>query len=694
MSPTAPAGSRRPIVGCSCSSSAARRGSRRSTCPASTRSRSRCRARPSCRARRRRRSSRTRSTRCAASAPSVRRSSRSSTHTRPGSTAATGRGAFRPTPFTANDVIACGRPHRRPVRHERRAGGAELDAPGRAGRRGSARRTPAGCSRTSASRTTRSRPRACRAPSRSRRRRRPRRGAWSSTTAASRAHRSLAPAFASNALLVGAKKSATGHPLFVAGPQVGYFFPELFAEMELTGAGFDVRGAVFPGVPLVLIGRGPDFAWSATSSQADNLDLFVETLCGDDHHYLYRGQCEPMRRFVVGTLREQGQPDQQVSYDETTHGPVIGYATVGGKRVADLAPALDARARAPLGEGVLRPEHRAGGLREGLPLDDERRRVQLQLVLRRRPRHRHVLERPPPAARAPARIPRCRRWAPATSTGAASFRSPAMRRRSTRRRGRSSTGTTGRRRTSARPTRTSRTARSSASISCARRSRRASKHTLATLTGAMNKAATQDLRVVRVWPIVKRRPPDRPGAERACRGGREPPRQLAPERIEPARPRPRRKRGRPRRGGDGRGVAADRRRRHGARARAARRPARAGCTGGATTPGRAARPTSRAGTATSTRICGRCSAARCAGRTRAATAARACSRPAARRCGTRSTPRPPSSRRRRVRLRPRGEPMPTAERIRFASGVLPDTMRWTNRPTFQQLMSFSSHRPR
>jgi hypothetical protein len=36
----------------------------------------------------------------------------------------------------------------------------------------------------------------------------------------------------------------------------------------------------------------------------------------------------------------------------------------------------------------------------------------------------------------------------------------------------------------------------------------------------------------------------------------------------------------------------------------------------------------------------------------------------------------------------------TGERIRFVSGVLPDTMRWSNRPTFQQLMSFSSHRPR
>jgi hypothetical protein len=36
----------------------------------------------------------------------------------------------------------------------------------------------------------------------------------------------------------------------------------------------------------------------------------------------------------------------------------------------------------------------------------------------------------------------------------------------------------------------------------------------------------------------------------------------------------------------------------------------------------------------------------------------------------------------------------TAERIRFISGVLPDTMRWTNRSTFQQVMSFSSHRAR
>lgn len=34
----------------------------------------------------------------------------------------------------------------------------------------------------------------------------------------------------------------------------------------------------------------------------------------------------------------------------------------------------------------------------------------------------------------------------------------------------------------------------------------------------------------------------------------------------------------------------------------------------------------------------------------------------------------------------------TRERIRFTSGVLQDTMRWTNRPTFQQVLSFSRQR--
>jgi acyl-homoserine lactone acylase PvdQ len=138
----------------------------------------------------------------------------------------------------------------------------------------------------------------------------------------------------SNALLVGASRSATGHPLFVAGPQVGYFFPEFFMEVDMEGGGFATRGALFPGVPFVVIGRGLDDVWSATSSQADNTDVFIETLCGDDTHYMYKGTCRAMTTFDAGVLSASGSPDQPVIFRETVHGPVEGYATVDGTRVA------------------------------------------------------------------------------------------------------------------------------------------------------------------------------------------------------------------------------------------------------------------------------------------------------------------------------------------------------------------------
>ena len=86
------------------------------------------------------------------------------------------------------------------------------------------------------------------------------------------------------------------------------------------------------GIPNVLIGRGPDYGWSFTFSQSDNIDTFAETLCGDDHHYLYKGVCTPMTHFDAGVLHDPFTGDTPVSFWETMHGPVTGYGTVAGKR--------------------------------------------------------------------------------------------------------------------------------------------------------------------------------------------------------------------------------------------------------------------------------------------------------------------------------------------------------------------------
>lgn len=141
----------------------------------------------------------------------------------------------------------------------------------------------------------------------------------------------------SNALLVSAGRSATRRPLFVAGPQLGYYYPEIVMEMDLHGGGIDARGIASAGAgPYVFIGRGQDFSWSLTSASNDISDTYVESLCGNsDTRYLFKGKCKQMTTTNAGVLKGAGGgPDQPVVFSETVHGPVIGYATVGGQRVA------------------------------------------------------------------------------------------------------------------------------------------------------------------------------------------------------------------------------------------------------------------------------------------------------------------------------------------------------------------------
>jgi acyl-homoserine lactone acylase PvdQ len=136
---------------------------------------------------------------------------------------------------------------------------------------------------------------------------------------------------ASNVLMVAGKRSRSGHPLFVGGPQIGYFYPGLTLEMDLHGPGWSARGATsapFPG--YILIGRREDFVWTLTSAGADIIDIYVETLCeGSDTKYMYKGRCRSMEGFNAGSIGGEA-----VTFNRTVHGPVVGYATVGGRRVA------------------------------------------------------------------------------------------------------------------------------------------------------------------------------------------------------------------------------------------------------------------------------------------------------------------------------------------------------------------------
>jgi len=146
---------------------------------------------------------------------------------------------------------------------------------------------------------------------------------------------------ASNWELVSAKNSATGHPIGVLGPQVGYYVPQILLEEDLHGPGIDARGAAFPGVNLIVqLGHGRDYAWSATTATADNVDTFAEVLCKDKLHYRYKGKCLPMEVLTRTNAWKPSALDSTPAGSETltayrtVHGIVIARGKVHGKKVA------------------------------------------------------------------------------------------------------------------------------------------------------------------------------------------------------------------------------------------------------------------------------------------------------------------------------------------------------------------------
>src|SRR3954465_5839156 len=167
--------------------------------------------------------------------------------------------------------------------------------------------------------------------------------------------RAAFPPSASNAMLISGRESASGHPLMVAGPQVAYFNPQILMEEDVHAPasgglpGIDAKGASFVGINLyVQLGRGRDYAWSATSAGQDIIDTFAVDLCEPDGskptlgstHYRFRGRCEAMQELTrtnswTPNLGDQTPAGTQTLRAERTKlGIVAARARVRGRPVA------------------------------------------------------------------------------------------------------------------------------------------------------------------------------------------------------------------------------------------------------------------------------------------------------------------------------------------------------------------------
>ena len=194
---------------------------------------------------------------------------------------------------------------------------------------------------------------------------------------------------ASNVLLVDGSRSATGTPIFVGGPQIGYNYPGLTTGDRPLRPDDPRPRRDRRAVPRLHAHR-PRRALrlDAHLGGADIIDTYAERLCGGSRtRYRYKGRCRRMERVNAGTIA-QGDEKVRVRFRRTVHGPVIGYARVaGGKRVVALSQRRSSAGRETTdqiffqkltyGQRPQRARLRPGGGRDA---------ADVQLVLRRRRR--------------------------------------------------------------------------------------------------------------------------------------------------------------------------------------------------------------------------------------------------------------------------------------------------------------------
>ncbi|MEK7821668.1 MAG: penicillin acylase family protein, partial [Planctomycetota bacterium] len=127
----------------------------------------------------------------------------------------------------------------------------------------------------------------------------------------------------SYAVLVAPQRSTSGKAMLLGCPQMGMDGPQPGYEIDLHGGGFDVAGMTFPGVPIVLIGRNADIAWTVTSGLSDNVDVFVEELNPEDPtRYLFQGkwlELEPREEV----FKIKGGGTHRETFYRSVHGPVF-----------------------------------------------------------------------------------------------------------------------------------------------------------------------------------------------------------------------------------------------------------------------------------------------------------------------------------------------------------------------------------
>jgi penicillin amidase len=129
----------------------------------------------------------------------------------------------------------------------------------------------------------------------------------------------------SNAVAVAPGRSADHHALLWGAPQEGFGTPSVDGEEYLHGPGYDAGGMYITGEPFVLIGRNANDAWTSTSEETVDQQIFIEhsvNFAASPPTYDFNGKQVPMQA-IRETIDVAGQKPQSFTVLRTRNGPVV-----------------------------------------------------------------------------------------------------------------------------------------------------------------------------------------------------------------------------------------------------------------------------------------------------------------------------------------------------------------------------------
>ncbi len=122
-------------------------------------------------------------------------------------------------------------------------------------------------------------------------------------------------------IVVSPKRSGTGYPLLLSGPQMGHRTPSIAHEMAINTPGLKVSGLNVPGIPTIMVGYSPTCAWGLTSGIGDLSDVVFNKL-STATTYNVDGKDLPLE-VISRTFKVKGAADETVIRKRTQFGPVV-----------------------------------------------------------------------------------------------------------------------------------------------------------------------------------------------------------------------------------------------------------------------------------------------------------------------------------------------------------------------------------